>query len=345
MKVPRTLLLTTLPLLVVLPSTPGEATVTPSGSAVSPAYLQPSGTNTRAVETTLLLRAPTIRPAALRAALSAWDALQARGEVSRPLLTVIDYGLPSTTRRLWVFDLASRRLLFHELVAHGRNSGEDLARSFSNETGSLMSSLGAFVTGTTYNGQNGYSLRLHGMEPGVNDRAEARTIVMHGAPYVSEEVARKLGRLGRSHGCPAIRPAIARPLIDGVKDRTLLYAWHPSMDRVAASAGAGAAPTIARLGAPDGRSHALGRGPGPEETVTLDHPVDLEEGAGIGQRAEGHRGPGEAPDQPGGSNRHPEDLPFGVETEMDLVRGAEHSRHLLVELADIEAGRRQGGEE
>jgi hypothetical protein len=329
MKVPRTLLLTTLPLLVALPTTRGETVVT--------------STNPRAIETALLHRAPTIRAGALRAALSAWDALHARGEISRPLLTVIDYGLPSTTRRLWVFDLASRRLLFHELVAHGRNSGGDLARSFSNETGSLMTSLGAFVTGTTYNGRNGYSLRLRGMEPGVNDRAEARTIVVHGAPYVCEEVARKLGRLGRSHGCPAIRPAIARTLIDEVKDRTLVYAWHPSMDRAAASAGAAA--TIALLGAPEGRSRTLRRGPGPEETVTLDHPVDLEEGAGIGQRAEGHRGPGEARDQPGGSNRHPEDLPLGVKTEVELVRGAEHPRHLLVELADVEAGRRQGGKE
>ena len=91
-----------------------------------------------------------------------------------------------------------------------------------------MTSLGAFLTGATYVGRNGYSLRLHGLEPGVNDRAEARTIVVHGAPYVSEEFARKVGRLGRSHGCPALRPAIARTLIDLIKESTLLYAWHPS---------------------------------------------------------------------------------------------------------------------
>ncbi len=194
-----------------------------------------------------------MRPKGLRAALSAWDALYSRWEIFRPLLTVIDYGLPSMTKRMWVFDLASRQLLFHELVAHGRNSGKDLARSFSNEEGSLMTSLGAFVTGTTYNARNGYSLRLRGMEPGVNDRAETRTIVIHGASYVCEEVAHKLGRLGRSHGCPAVRPAIARTLIDEVKDHTLLYAWHPSMDKAAASAGA--APTIAVLSVLDVRSH------------------------------------------------------------------------------------------
>ena len=253
MKIPRTLLLTTLPLLVAVPPARGEAAVALPGTPAPRASLPPSGGNARAIEPALLHAAPTIRPEALRAALSSWDALRSRGEVSRPLLTVIDYGLPSMTKRMWVFDLASRRLLYHELVAHGRNSGEDLARSFSNEEGSLMTSLGAFVTGTTYNGRNGYSLRLRGMEPGVNDRAEARTIVVHGAPYVCDEVAHKLGRLGRSHGCPAVRPAIARTLIDEVKDRTLLYAWHPSMDKAAAPAGA--APTIAVLSPPDIRSH------------------------------------------------------------------------------------------
>jgi hypothetical protein len=189
----------------------------------------------RGIETALLDAAPTMRPEALRAAMSAWGDLHLRGEISRPLLTVIDYGLPSTVKRMWVFDLASRRLLFHELVAHGRNSGGDLARSFSNEEGSLMTPLGTFVTGTAYNGRNGYSLRLRGMEPGVNDRAEARAIVIHGAPYVSEEIAHKQGRLGRSYGCPVVRTAIARALIHEVKDRTLVYAWHPSIAEAVAT--------------------------------------------------------------------------------------------------------------
>jgi hypothetical protein len=189
----------------------------------------PSGFSARAIEPALLHAAPALRPEALHAALAAWDALHSSGRISRPLLTVIDYGMSSMAKRMWVFDLASRRLLFHELVAHGQNSGEDLARRFSNKEGSLMTSLGAFLTGTTYYGRNGYSLRLNGMEPGVNDQAEVRTIVLHGAPYVSGEVAQKLGRLGRSHGCPAVRTAIARELIEEIKDRTLLYAWHPSL--------------------------------------------------------------------------------------------------------------------
>lgn len=253
MKVPRVLLVTALPLLAGAPPTRGGAPVAHPGPPATQASPAPTVTNASAIETALLLAAPTIRPEALRAALSAWDVLHSRGEISRPLLTVIDYGLPSMTKRMWVFDLASSRLLFHELVAHGRNSGKDLARSFSNEVGSLMTSLGAFVTGAAYDGRNGYSLRLRGMEPGVNDRAEARAIVVHGASYVCEEVAHELGRLGRSYGCPAIRPGIARTLIDEVKDRTLLYAWHPSMDKPAAPAGIASA--IARRAAPDNRAY------------------------------------------------------------------------------------------
>jgi hypothetical protein len=181
------------------------------------------------LESDLLKSAPGLHPEALHAALTSWETLRASGAVQSPLLAVIDYGLPSTEKRLWVFDLASERILFHEVVAHGRNSGEDLALWFSNTDGSFMSSLGAFVTGSTYDGHNGYSLRLRGTEPEVNDRAEARAIVMHGAPYVDEEMALRQGRLGRSLGCPAVRPAIARTLIDTIKDGSVLYAWHPSI--------------------------------------------------------------------------------------------------------------------
>jgi hypothetical protein len=112
-----------------------------------------------------------------------------------------------------------------------------------------MSSLGAFVTGETYTGRNGYSLRLRGMSPGINDQAEARAIVVHGAPYVAEGVAHELGRLGRSYGCPAVRPAIARSLIDAVKDRTLLYAWYPSMPQTEPAGAAAPPSTIAGLSA------------------------------------------------------------------------------------------------
>jgi hypothetical protein len=208
------------------------ATAIPVGSAwaQSPPPLEPAPAPIVAnLEDTLLHEASGLSPQALHAALTSWESLRARGEVRRSLLSVIDYGLPSTQPRLWVFDLDAKRVLFHELVAHGRNSGWDRAVSFSNDDGTYMSSLGAFVTGSAYDGKNGYSLRLHGTEPKLNDRAEARAIVMHGAPYVDEAVALKYGRLGRSLGCPAVRPAVARELIDEIRDGSVLYAWHPSI--------------------------------------------------------------------------------------------------------------------
>jgi hypothetical protein len=184
---------------------------------------------TAALATALRSLAPDLRTEALRPAIAAWERLRGEGIATRPLLTVLDYGLPSTQPRLWVFDLDARRLLYHELVAHGKNSGGDVPDAFSDDEGSLKSSLGSFVTGGTYTGKNGYSMRLRGLDPGRNDHAEARAIVVHGAPYVDPDVARKLGRLGRSWGCPAVRPAIAHELIDRIKDGSVLFAWHPSL--------------------------------------------------------------------------------------------------------------------
>jgi len=150
-------------------------------------------------------------------------------------LSVIDYSLPSTQPRLWVFDLNRKRLLFEEWVAHGRNTGADRALHFSNAAGSLMSSLGSFVTADTYVGHNGYSLRLLGLDTGFNDRALERAIVLHGAAYVSSELIRGQGRLGRSFGCPAVRPAIARQLIDTIRDGSFVFAYYPDRDWLAHS--------------------------------------------------------------------------------------------------------------
>ena len=142
-------------------------------------------------------------------------------------LTVIDYSRPSTEKRMWVFDIQKQALLYEELVAHGSGSGDNLAKSFSNTAESHQSSLGLFRTEDTYVGRNGYSLRLRGLDAGFNDRAYDRAIVMHGAPYVSEDVARAQGRLGRSWGCPALRAGIAREVIDTVKGRGLVFAYYP----------------------------------------------------------------------------------------------------------------------
>jgi hypothetical protein len=164
--------------------------------------------------------------AALDAALAAYADATSHGIVSRTnLLTVIDYTRPSTEPRLWVLDLVTGRVLYRELVAHGRASGDNTTRFFSNAPGSLMTSLGLFVTDTSYVGRNGYSLRLRGLEPGVNDKAYDRAIVVHGASYVSRAVAERMGRLGRSWGCPAVRADIARTLIDTIKGGSVLYAY------------------------------------------------------------------------------------------------------------------------
>ena len=150
------------------------------------------------------------------------------GAVGDPsTLTVIDYSKPSTERRLWVFDLRTRALLYEELVAHGRGSGDNFAKAFSNDPNSHQSSLGLFETAGTYSGKNGYSLRLKGLDAGFNDKALERAIVMHGAPYVSEKVAKSLGRLGRSWGCPALREPVAHEIIDRIRGNGLLFAYYP----------------------------------------------------------------------------------------------------------------------
>jgi len=150
------------------------------------------------------------------------------GTVSDPsTLTVIDYSKPSTAKRLWVFDLRSHALLYEELVAHGRGSGDNFATAFSNDPESHQSSLGLFETADTYSGKNGYSLRLKGLDAGFNDKALERAIVMHGAPYVSEESAKSLGRLGRSWGCPALRELVAHEIIDRIRGNGLLFAYYP----------------------------------------------------------------------------------------------------------------------
>lgn len=142
-------------------------------------------------------------------------------------LAVIDYSLPSTQPRLWVFDLVNDKLLFKELVSHGRGSGDTRAKRFSNVPESHQSSLGLFRTLGPYQGRNGYSLRLQGLEPGINDRAYERAIVIHGADYVSEDFIARTGRLGRSHGCPAVRRGVIRPLIDSISNHQYLFIYYP----------------------------------------------------------------------------------------------------------------------
>jgi hypothetical protein len=142
------------------------------------------------------------------------------------ILTIADYSQPSSKKRLYVIDLKERKLLFNTYVAHGRNSGDLYATKFSNKEGSLQSSLGFYITGNTLNTTHtGFSLYLHGVEKGINDLAEKRAIIVHGAPYVSEEFIKKWGRLGRSFGCPALPAELYKPVIELIKEGSCLFIY------------------------------------------------------------------------------------------------------------------------
>jgi L,D-transpeptidase catalytic domain len=175
--------------------------------------------------------APELHREVLRLALTAREEATKNGLARKAdLLTVIDYSLPSTAKRLWVFDVATGKVLFNELVAHGKNTGDNYAHRFSNNDGSLQTSLGVFRTAGTYTGSNGYSLKLDGLEPGFNDKAARRAVVMHGAPYVSSEFASQHGRIGRSWGCPALSQAVAPKVIDTIKGGSLVVSYFPDQD-------------------------------------------------------------------------------------------------------------------
>ncbi|HUP48132.1 MAG TPA: murein L,D-transpeptidase catalytic domain family protein [Thermoanaerobaculia bacterium] len=212
------------------------ASATVLSFAASEVAARCSSTSSDSLISHLAAQAPGLRPDVLRLAIDASACAAQRGLVKRrELLTVIDYSIASTEPRLFVFDLGARELLFRELVAHGKNSGGNLPTSFSNVHGSLATSLGLFVTAGTYVGRNGYSLRLRGLEKGVNDKAWDRAIVMHGAPYVSSMAIKALGRLGRSWGCPAVRSDVARKLINTIRGGSPIFAYYPDREWLASS--------------------------------------------------------------------------------------------------------------
>lgn len=208
----------------------GWATAGTAGAAdaIAASPVSPLGTPQAGLVDALARQAPALDRQVLALATEALQCARQRQQVgTERVLSVIDYSRPSTERRLWVFDLTRQRLLFEEWVAHGRNTGNNLAAKFSNDDGSFQSSLGAFTAQEAYTGHNGYSLRLKGLEPGFNDHARDRAIVIHGAPYVSEAVIRSQGRLGRSLGCPAVRPAVAKQLIDTLRRSAFVFAYYP----------------------------------------------------------------------------------------------------------------------
>lgn len=179
--------------------------------------------------------APTANPQALELAVQAMECAEAAGVASSERLAVIDYSLPSTEARLWVFDLNKQTLLYNERVAHGKNSGGNLAQYFSNEPDSLTSSLGLYRTLETYYGKHGYSLRMDGLDEGFNDNAFARAIVIHGADYVSDDMIENTGRIGRSWGCPALDKGIAKRVINDLKDGQFVFSYYPDQQWLADS--------------------------------------------------------------------------------------------------------------
>jgi hypothetical protein len=148
---------------------------------------------------------------------------------------VIDFTLPSTEKRMWIIDLATQEILLNTVVSHGRNSGNLMAEKFSNRPESYQSSLGFYKTAETYHGKHGYSLRLDGLEKGFNDQARNRAIVIHGADYAREEVAKMSGRLGRSLGCPAVPSELSDEVIDLIKDGSLLFIYGNDQNYLAQS--------------------------------------------------------------------------------------------------------------
>jgi len=168
-----------------------------------------------------------LKPKVIKLAIEAFYRAKRAGiSIKKPILTVIDYTLASTQKRLWVVDLDSKRVLYTSMCAHGKYSGENYTTSFSNRMGSLQTSIGLFLTEDTYFGRDGYTLRLEGLEKGFNDNARDRLIVFHGAPYVNQKFATVAGRIGRSWGCPAVEKPLAEPIINTIKGGTLIFSFY-----------------------------------------------------------------------------------------------------------------------
>jgi hypothetical protein len=164
---------------------------------------------------------PTIN--SFKNALLGYSKLEEKDLVEKKILTIVDFTLSSKKKRMWVLDMENNKVLFHSLVAHGQKTGGEFATKFSNKVNSHQSSLGFYVTGETYYGKNGLSMFIDGMEEKFNSKARDRYVVMHGANYANPEFINKLGRLGRSYGCPAIPTALTQDVIDTIKGKSVLY--------------------------------------------------------------------------------------------------------------------------
>ncbi len=202
---------------------PGDSAITSSASSSS---FTP---DLKSVYDSLHLNLKGLSQEAFDYAKKGFDKLVQEGKLlNSSIISIVDFTQPSYKKRLFIIDLKNYKVLFNTLVAHGRNTGREVATSFSNQNSSYKSSPGFYVTRETYDGKNGYSLKLEGLERGINDNAYERGIVIHGAEYVNAELANAQGYIGRSQGCPAVPVQVTRPIINTIKNGTCVFIYHPS---------------------------------------------------------------------------------------------------------------------
>ena len=215
-------------------------------TATTPKHTESKGTlaaveNTAAAETQNVYNSIKMHSASMpkfecfSKAMNGFKRLKAQGKIKKDLLTLIDFSQSSNTKRLWIIDMTNNTVLYNTLVAHGRNSGDEFATDFSNAESSNKSSLGFYSTGEIYTGKHGASLRLDGLENGINSNARNRAVVMHAADYVSESFIKMHKRLGRSQGCPALPAGLTKEVINLIKGKSCLFIYHPSQSYVASS--------------------------------------------------------------------------------------------------------------
>lgn len=168
-------------------------------------------------------------------ALTGYNKLENQNKISNHLLTVVDFSLPSTQKRMWILNMETNKVLYHTYVSHGQNTGGNMATKFSNTVNSLQSSLGFYVTAETYYGKNGLSLFIDGMEKEFNSKARERYVVIHGADYAQENSIEKWGRLGRSYGCPAVPTQLSKEIINTIKGGSALFIYHPNKNYISKS--------------------------------------------------------------------------------------------------------------
>ncbi|MGA7800005.1 MAG: murein L,D-transpeptidase catalytic domain family protein [Gammaproteobacteria bacterium] len=187
----------------------------------------PAGKRLKHLAATIHSQAPNISTKAIAAAINAYFHVKQRDLTDKPVVTIVDYSLPSAKKRLAVADVRTGKVLFYTYVAHGKGSGGKYATRFSNKPGTDASSLGVYLTAQTYYGKHGYSLRLKGLNPEFNGAAYRRDIVMHSAWYVSRTFAQDHGRMGRSWGCFVLSRKVESAIVKRIRGGTVLLAYYP----------------------------------------------------------------------------------------------------------------------